>query len=101
MIPSAFIQQEVAFFHMTVKETFGFCPIETRIAIVQTPGYHGTGFDSTIGLSRVQADTIVEQSKVRGISGGTNDCRYHVEMISAPSVISRRTDGGLDSTAFR
>lgn len=90
MVPAAFIEQEVEFFpHMTVKETLEF-RVHLKLGSRLSQPAREEVVDSLLkqlGLTSA-ADTIVGNSKVRGISGGERKrLSIAVEMISSPSVI--------------
>ena len=91
-VPAAFIEQEVLFFpHMTVKETLTF-RVELQLGALLTKAARDAMVDdlmAQVGLTRA-ADTVVGDSKVRGISGGERKrLSIAVEMISSPSTIVR------------
>jgi ABC-type multidrug transport system ATPase subunit len=90
MIPSAFIEQEVDFFpHMTVKETLDF-RVHLKLGSYLSQAARDDMVASLmkqVGLTNV-AETIVGNTKVRGISGGERKrLSIAVEMISSPAVI--------------
>lgn len=103
MIPAAFVGQEVNFFpYMTVRETLDF-RVELKLGSQLTKTARDNKVQDLIdmlGLTKA-ADTIVGNTKVRGISGGERKrLSIAVEMISSPSVIFLdEPTSGLDSTA--
>lgn len=89
-LPSAFIEQEVNFFpHMTVKETLDF-----RVELRLGKKLGRSARDDVVkelmdqlGLTK-SANTIVGNSKIRGLSGGERKrLSIACEMISSPPVI--------------
>ena len=102
MLPAALIEQEVSFFpHMTVRETLEFrvdlllgrtIPKSERLELVQD-------LINQLSLQKA-ADTIVGNSKVRGISGGERKrLSIACEMIASPSLILLdEPTSGLDSS---
>jgi len=89
-IPAAFIEQEVEFFpHMTVKETLDF-----RVELKLGKTVSKTDRDELIaellellGLTK-SANTIVGNSKIRGVSGGERKrLSIACEMIDSPPII--------------
>jgi len=100
-LPSAFIEQEVNFFpHMTLKETLDF-RVELRLG--KKLGRKArddvvASLMEQLGLTK-SANTIVGNSKVRGISGGERKrLSIACEMISSPPVIFLdEPTSGLDS----
>ncbi|KAL7580267.1 hypothetical protein ACA910_013002 [Epithemia clementina (nom. ined.)] len=103
IIPSAFIPQEAVFFpHMTVRETLTF-----RVELKLGSQVHKSVRDQVVNdlLEQVDltksADTIVGDSKIRGISGGERKrLSIAVEMIDSPSLVFLdEPTSGLDSTA--
>lgn len=102
MLPAALIEQEVSFFpHMTVRETLEFrvdllvgrtIPKSERLELVQD-------LINQLNLQKA-ANTIVGNSKVRGISGGERKrLSIACEMISSPSLILLdEPTSGLDSS---
>lgn len=101
MLPAALIEQDVSFFpHMTVRETLEFrvnlllgnsIPKSQRHELVQE-------LINELNLQKA-ADTIVGNSKIRGISGGERKrLSIACEMISSPSLILLdEPTSGLDS----
>jgi ABC-type multidrug transport system ATPase subunit len=84
IIPSAFIEQDVAFFpHMTVRETLSF-RVELKMGSLLSKKARDMMVEdllNELGLSNA-ADTIVGDQKVRGISGGERKrLSIAVEMI--------------------
>jgi ABC-type multidrug transport system ATPase subunit len=84
MVPTAFIEQDVAFFpHMTVRETLSF-RVELKLgSLVSKKARVGLVDEllEKVGLTQA-ADTIVGDQKVRGISGGERKrLSIAVEMI--------------------
>ena len=90
-IPAAFIEQEVNYFpHMTVKETLDF-QVELKMgAILKTKESRDKRVQelmNQLGLTK-SANTIVGNTKVRGISGGERKrLSIACEMISSPALI--------------
>jgi ABC-type lipoprotein export system ATPase subunit len=85
LIPAAFIEQDVSFFqYMTVRETLAF-RVELKLgSLLSKAGRDAMVQDllNEMGLAR-SADTIVGDTKVRGISGGERKrLSIAVEMIS-------------------
>ena len=90
MVPSAFIEQDVMFFaHMTVRETLSF-RVELKLgSLISKTARDAMVQDllDELGLTRA-ADTVVGDSKVRGISGGERKrLSIAVEMIGTSSVV--------------
>lgn len=103
MVPSAFVEQEVAFFpHMTVRETLNF-RTELKLGSRISKKARDALVKDLIAQMRLEkaADTIVGDGKVRGISGGERRrLAIACELISSPSVIFLdEPTSGLDSTA--
>jgi len=100
-LPCAFIEQEVNFFpHMTVKETLDF-----RVELKLGSSLGKSARDAVVldllemlGLTK-SADTIVGNTKVRGLSGGERKrLSIACELISSPPVlILDEPTSGLDS----
>jgi len=89
-VPAAFIEQDVQFFpHMTVRETLNF-RVELKLGALLSKTARDEMVDdlmSQLGLTKT-ANTVVGDSKVRGISGGERKrLSIAVEMISSPSVL--------------
>jgi len=101
MLPAAFIKQEVNFFpHMTVKETLEF---RVDLMVGKKMGKSArndivTSLMDLVGLGG-NADTIVGDSKIRGLSGGEKKrLSIACEMISSPPIILLdEPTSGLDS----
>lgn len=90
LVPSAFIEQDVNFFpHMTVHETLDF---RVQLKLGNRLSKHGreqlvADLLKQVGLTKVK-DTLVGNTKVRGISGGERKrLSIAVEMISSPTAI--------------
>ena len=100
-LPCAFIEQEVNFFpHMTVKETLDF-----RVELKLGSSLGKSARDAVVldllemlGLTK-SANTIVGNTKVRGLSGGERKrLSIACELISSPPVlILDEPTSGLDS----
>lgn len=89
-IPAALIEQDVQFFpHMTVRETLSF-RVELELGSTLTKSSKDEMVEdllTQLGLTRA-ANTIIGDSKVRGISGGERKrLSIAMEMISSPSTI--------------
>ena len=102
LIPMAFVEQEVNFFpHMTVKETLDF-QVELKMgSTLKTQSERDKRVKELmgqLGLTK-SANTIVGNSKVRGLSGGERKrLSIACEMISSPPVIFLdEPTSGLDS----
>uniref|UniRef100_A0A7S0CAU6 ABC transporter domain-containing protein n=1 Tax=Proboscia inermis TaxID=420281 RepID=A0A7S0CAU6_9STRA len=101
ILPSAFVRQEVNFFpHMTVKETLDF---RVDLKVGKTLGKSARDdivkdLMETLALTK-SANTIVGNSKIRGISGGERKrLSIACEMISSPPMIFLdEPTTGLDS----
>jgi len=100
-VPAAFIEQEVNFFpHMTVKETLDF-RVELKLGKQLRKSDRDKVVDElmeTLGLAK-SANTIVGNTKIRGLSGGERKrLSIACEMISSPSIIFLdEPTSGLDS----
>jgi len=100
-LPAAFIEQEVNFFpHMTVKETLDF-RVELRLGKMLDKSERDEVVASLmdqLGLTK-SANTIVGNSKIRGLSGGERKrLSIACEMISSPPIIMLdEPTSGLDS----
>jgi len=100
-LPAAIIEQEVNFFpHMTVKETLDFrveLKLGSRLGKSARDDVVSELMDM-LGLAK-SANTIVGNSKVRGLSGGERKrLSIAVELISSPPVmILDEPTSGLDS----
>jgi len=103
LLPCAFVEQDVNFFpHMTVRETLEF-RVSLKLGSLITTSERDsvvTNLMQQLGLSK-SADTIVGDTKVRGLSGGERKrLSIAVEMISSPSLIFLdEPTSGLDSAA--
>lgn len=90
IVPSAFVEQEVDFFpHMTVRETLRF-RVELKLGSHIRKKARDAVVDSLIAQLRLgkAADTVVGDSRVRGISGGERRrLSIACELISSPSLI--------------
>lgn len=90
MVPSAFIEQEVNFFpHMTVRETLAF-RVELKLGNRLSKRARDEIVNNLISQLRLEAaaDTVVGDSKVRGISGGERRrLSIACELVSSPSLI--------------
>ena len=103
LLPAAFVEQDVNFFpHMTVAETLQF-----RVSLKLGSLVSASEKDATVhnlmeqlGLTK-SADTIVGNTKIRGLSGGERKrLSIAVEMISSPSlIVLDEPTSGLDSSA--
>jgi ABC-type multidrug transport system ATPase subunit len=101
ILPAAFIEQDVNFFpHMTVKETLDF---RVELKLGSTLGKSArddvvASLLDLLGLTQ-SANTIVGNSKVRGLSGGERKrLSIACEMISSPPIIILdEPTSGLDS----
>lgn len=103
LLPAAFVEQDVNFFpHMTVAETLQF-----RVSLKLGSLVSASEKDAMVhnlmeqlGLTK-SADTIVGNTKIRGLSGGERKrLSIAVEMISSPSLIFLdEPTSGLDSSA--
>ncbi len=101
LLPAAFIEQEVNFFpHMTVKETLDF-----RVELKLGRALNKSDRDEVVselmdmlGLKKSE-NTIVGNSKVRGLSGGERKrLSIACELISSPPVLMLdEPTSGLDS----
>jgi ABC-type glutathione transport system ATPase component len=92
MVPTAFIEQDVAFFpHMTVRETLSF-RVELKIGSLVSKKARDDMVDELleeVGLTQA-ANTIVGDQKVRGISGGERKrLSIAVEMIGKLNIFFR------------
>ena len=90
VVPAALIEQDVMFFpYMTVRETLSF-RVELKLGSMLSKSARDKMVDdllSQLGLTKT-ANTIVGDSKVRGISGGERKrLSIAVEMIASPSVM--------------
>eukprot|EP00557_Chaetoceros_sp_GSL56_P009380 CAMPEP_0176487722 /NCGR_PEP_ID=MMETSP0200_2-20121128/6297_1 /TAXON_ID=947934 /ORGANISM="Chaetoceros sp., Strain GSL56" /LENGTH=669 /DNA_ID=CAMNT_0017884597 /DNA_START=227 /DNA_END=2233 /DNA_ORIENTATION=- len=100
-LPAAFIEQEVNFFpHMTVKETLDFrveLKLGSRLGKSARDDIVSNLMDM-LGLTK-SANTIVGNSKVRGLSGGERKrLSIACELISSPPIIILdEPTSGLDS----
>jgi len=105
LLPAAFIEQEVNFFpHMTVKETLDF-RIELKLGSKLGKSARDDVVENLmemLGLTN-SANTIVGNSKVRGLSGGERKrLSIACELISSPPVIILdEPTSGLDSYQAR
>lgn len=102
-VPAAFVKQEVSFFpHMTVRETLAF-RVELKLGSLISQQAQAERVLELIQKLNLEmaADTIVGDTKVRGISGGERRrLSIACELISSPSVIFLdEPTSGLDSTA--
>ncbi|CAB9497231.1 Putative white-brown complex homolog protein 30 [Seminavis robusta] len=103
LLPAAFVEQDVNFFpHMTVRETLEFrvsLKLGSLISTVERDTIV-TNLMAQLGLTK-SADTIVGDTKVRGLSGGERKrLSIAVEMISSPSLLFLdEPTSGLDSAA--
>jgi len=101
MLPAAFIEQDVNFFpHMTVKETLDF-RVELKLGSSLGKSERDDVVSSLLDLLGLtqSANTIVGNSKVRGLSGGERKrLSIACEMISSPPIIFLdEPTSGLDS----
>ena len=101
MLPAAFIEQEVNFFpHMTVKETLDF-RVELKLGSKLNKADRDDVVSNLIDMLGLQSseNTIVGNSKVRGLSGGERKrLSIACELISSPPVIILdEPTSGLDS----
>lgn len=100
-LPAAFIEQEVNFFpHMTVKETLDFrveLKLGSRLGKSARDDIVSNLMDM-LGLTK-SANTIVGNSKIRGLSGGERKrLSIACELISSPPIIILdEPTSGLDS----
>lgn len=103
LLPAAMVEQEVNFFpHMTVRETLDF-RVELEMGRALTADQRDAlvrDLMEQMGLTDA-ADTVVGDSKVRGVSGGERKrLSVAVELIQSPSIIFLdEPTSGLDSTA--
>ncbi len=101
MLPAAFIEQEANFFpHMTVKETLDF-RVELKLGSQLSKSDRDdvvSNLMEMLGLKK-SSNTIVGNSKVRGLSGGERKrLSIACELISSPPVIILdEPTSGLDS----
>ena len=90
MVPSAVVEQEVNFFpYMTVRETLAF-RVDLKLGSRMSKKRRDELVEELISEVRLQssADTIVGDSKVRGISGGERRrLSIACELISSPNLI--------------
>ena len=90
MVPSAVVEQEVNFFpYMTVRETLAF-RVELKLGSRMSKKRRDELVEELISEVRLEssADTIVGDSKVRGISGGERRrLSIACELISSPNLI--------------
>lgn len=90
IVPAAFVEQDVNFFpHMTVRETLNF-RVDLKLGSKLSKKARRDLVENLLDLLvlRKTADSIVGDTKVRGISGGERKrLSIAVEMISSPSVI--------------
>lgn len=103
ILPAAMVEQEVNFFpHMTVRETLDF-RVELEVGRALTKSQRATMVMDLMEQMRLTdvADTIVGNSKIRGISGGERKrLSVAVELIQSPSILFLdEPTSGLDSTA--
>ena len=90
ILPAAMVEQDVNFFpHMTVRETLDF-RVELEMGRALTRAQRNAMVDDLMQQMRLTkvADTIVGDSKIRGISGGERKrLSVAVELIRSPAVI--------------
>lgn len=90
MLPCAFVEQENNFFpHMTVRETLSF-RVELKLGSRISKNARDELVNELINELRLDmaAETIVGDTKVRGISGGERRrLAIACELVSSPSVI--------------
>lgn len=103
ILPGAMVEQEVNFFpHMTVRETLHF-RVELEMGRALNRSQRELMVQDLMEQMRLTnvADTIVGNSKIRGISGGERKrLSVAVELIQSPSIIFLdEPTSGLDSTA--
>lgn len=101
MLPAAFIEQEVNFFpHMTVRETLDF-RVELKLGSQLKKAERDdvvSNLMEMLGLTKSE-NTIVGNSRVRGLSGGERKrLSIACELISSPPIIILdEPTSGLDS----
>lgn len=103
LLPAAMVEQEVNFFpHMTVRETLDF-RVELELGRALSRSQRRALVEDLMAQMRLVdvADTIVGDSKIRGISGGERKrLSVAVELIQSPSILFLdEPTSGLDSTA--
>eukprot|EP00591_Stephanopyxis_turris_P004942 CAMPEP_0195512664 /NCGR_PEP_ID=MMETSP0794_2-20130614/4548_1 /TAXON_ID=515487 /ORGANISM="Stephanopyxis turris, Strain CCMP 815" /LENGTH=700 /DNA_ID=CAMNT_0040640507 /DNA_START=237 /DNA_END=2339 /DNA_ORIENTATION=+ len=100
-VPSAFIEQEVNFFpHLTVRETLDF-RVELKLGKLVSKSERDAMVEELMDMLSLtkSANTIVGDSKIRGVSGGERKrLSIACEMIDSPPVIFLdEPTSGLDS----